>query len=369
MKFEELFDDISSTKNLAEEFVAAFSESNKKIFLFGCGIAGRLYAAYLDKYCVKIEGVVDNFKTSSDLPYPLFSLRDVITTYPKSECVFLIASPNGREQIQAQLLEEYAPCQIFSFDAARYLAFSDNEPASTKEFLISNREKIYKFYQSLSDEQSKRVLLSVLRGHITADSNDFSSVRTGEFYYPSDIIHFDDNEIMVELGANNGETLKEFAIQCPAFKRAYCFEPDPNSLSSLRSIANQYGGRVKIIEKGAWSCPNTLNFSSDGGAGASKLVPDVQEASFGIEVTAVDMEVSENITYMKMDIEGAELEALKGARQQILRNKPKLAISLYHKNEDIITIPQYLKSLVPEYHFYLRHHGMDDSDTVLYAII
>ena len=77
----------------------------------------------------------------------------------------------------------------------------------------------------------------------------------------------------------------------------------------------------------------------------------------------------EEVTFIKMDIEGAELKALKGAKNIILRDKPKLAISIYHKPEDIVEIPLFIKELVPEYKLYIRHYSNDSIETVLYAVI
>lgn len=74
-------------------------------------------------------------------------------------------------------------------------------------------------------------------------------------------------------------------------------------------------------------------------------------------------------TFIKMDIEGAELEALEGAKNTIVKSKPKLAICLYHKPDDLWKIPLYLKKLVPEYKFYIRHHSKVRWETVLYACI
>ena len=118
----------------------------------------------------------------------------------------------------------------------------------------------------------------------------------------------------------------------------------------------------------------TFTFSSDAGAfGSSHIVSSDAEgdsSTYQIEVAAVDEMVGEDITYMKMDIEGAELEALKGAEKQIRKNKPKLAVCVYHKPEDFLEIWGYLKSLVPEYRFYLRHHNAyNGSETVLYAVV
>ena len=76
----------------------------------------------------------------------------------------------------------------------------------------------------------------------------------------------------------------------------------------------------------------------------------------------------EKATFIKMDIEGSELEALKGAKNQIMNYSPRLAICVYHKREDLITIPQYIKKLVPEYKLYLRAHFPYASELVIYGI-
>lgn len=69
-----------------------------------------------------------------------------------------------------------------------------------------------------------------------------------------------------------------------------------------------------------------------------------------------------------MDIEGAELKALEGATECISKYSPQLAISVYHKPEDIIEIPMFIKSLNPKYRFWLRHYSLSWFDTVLYAV-
>ena len=76
----------------------------------------------------------------------------------------------------------------------------------------------------------------------------------------------------------------------------------------------------------------------------------------------------EGVTFIKMDIQGSELAALHGAENTIRKSKPKLAICIYHKPEDLITIPQYIYSVMPDYKLYLRNHQFISKETVLYAI-
>ncbi len=73
-------------------------------------------------------------------------------------------------------------------------------------------------------------------------------------------------------------------------------------------------------------------------------------------------------SFIKMDIEGFEAEALRGAKKSIAQHKPKLAISIYHKPEDFIVLPELIKSICPSYRFYLDHYTIFDADTILYAI-
>ena len=104
---------------------------------------------------------------------------------------------------------------------------------------------------------------------------------------------------------------------------------------------------------------------------SSKLSSDGDDGT-KISVTSIDTVCkNENVSYIKMDIEGSELEALKGAKATIERCKPKLAICVYHKKEDLITIPQYIRSgtsVGKDYKFYLRYHGVTPCELVLYAI-
>ena len=104
-----------------------------------------------------------------------------------------------------------------------------------------------------------------------------------------------------------------------------------------------------------------------GGLGAgSHLSGEGDQVVF---VTRIEDEIEERVTYIKMDVEGTELEALQGAEGLIKRYKPKLAICIYHKREDPIVILEYLHEMIPEYQFKIRHYTDSQHETVLYAYI
>lgn len=103
--------------------------------------------------------------------------------------------------------------------------------------------------------------------------------------------------------------------------------------------------------------------------GGSSIICDDGEVSISAVTIDETIRKGDKVTFIKMDVEGAELESLKGAKEIIIRDKPKLAISIYHKPEDMAAIPLYIKRLVPKYKFYIRHHSNGSSETVLYAIM
>ncbi len=130
-----------------------------------------------------------------------------------------------------------------------------------------------------------------------------------------------------------------------------------NNLAELENI--------EIITKGVSDKAGVLHFAASGTSSSAV----VSENGIEIEVTTIDETVKdEKITFIKMDIEGSELKALAGARDTIKRCRPRLAICVYHKSDDLMTIPQYIQNLVPDYKLYLRNYRADGTETVLYAL-
>ncbi len=176
-----------------------------------------------------------------------------------------------------------------------------------------------------------------------------------------------ENEIVVDAGSFDGQTESEIRKWGgEKIKKIYAFESDPENCKKCRAYFRENGLEdiVQFVEKGTWDKQEAVWIKATGTSGSSvRGKGDVQA-----ELTTIDSEVgSDKVTFIKMDIEGAELNALKGAKQTIMKNKPRLAICIYHKQEDIYKIPEYLLSLVPEYRFWIRHYCSNQWETVLYA--
>lgn len=149
------------------------------------------------------------------------------------------------------------------------------------------------------------------------------------------------------------------------YNKIFALEPEEDNYGKTSSALYNVKG-LTLLRKGAWSQEGTLSFSSNDQG--SRIISSGEQS---IETTSIDALAGDvAVTFIKMDVEGAELEALKGAEKTIRLRKPRLAICVYHKPEDILAIPEYILSLNPEYKFYMRHYGFDRMywETVLYAL-
>lgn len=195
-----------------------------------------------------------------------------------------------------------------------------------------------------------------------ANSKQIDLIRNQYF---DEVMNFEDGEVFVDGGSFDFDTSKKLMNLCNV-KKIYAFEPDVSNIEKVRTQINEMNlTNVEIISAGLWNCNTTLHFSSQGSI-MSKIDDN---GDSDISVVEIDEIIDDRVTFIKMDIEGSELKALQGAEKIIRKYKPKLAISIYHRLEDIIEIPNYIYQLVPEYKLYIRHYAFNESETVLYATI
>lgn len=182
-----------------------------------------------------------------------------------------------------------------------------------------------------------------------------------------DVIPFSDNEVFIDGGCFDLSTVTAFRKASPGCK-VYSFEPDKYNYASCKEKAEKLSltNCVTIENSGLWSDTETLHFNATSDAG-SRIT---ESGESKIEVTSLDEYFADKNalpTFIKMDIEGSEFRALEGAKNIIRKNKPRLAICVYHKPEDILSLPGYILELNDTYRFALRHYSLHATETVLYA--
>ncbi|MCX6901177.1 MAG: FkbM family methyltransferase [Verrucomicrobia bacterium] len=181
-------------------------------------------------------------------------------------------------------------------------------------------------------------------------------------------------DCVVDGGGCWGDTALYFARKAGPSGRVFTFEFTPTNLGIMRknlALNPSLESRVEVVERALWDRSGVSLGYTENGPG-TKLAEDKKEAMARTAVTmSIDDLVTEEhlpmIDFIKMDIEGAELTALKGARETMLRFKPRLAVCVYHRLEDFFDIPDYLESLGLNYRFFLRHFSIHAEETVLFA--
>ena len=237
----------------------------------------------------------------------------------------------------------------------------------TPSFILENEAFLRDFYDRLLDQHSKDSFVSYLLSKTRQDMKYLPPVFDKWQYFPQGMFELSDDESYFDCGAFTGDTIADFLKATGgAYRRIWAAEPDFSNYQKLmRYIENANLKNIEVVKKGVYSYAGNLPFKEDGSM--LSMITDTSDRT--IEVDTIDhIAAGEPVTYIKLDVEGAELSALKGAEQTIRAYKPILGISIYHKERDLIDIPAYIKYIVPEYSFYFRVHKKLAIDTVLYAV-
>lgn len=233
------------------------------------------------------------------------------------------------------------------------------------EDLIGNRNRYAALAHRLADDFSRRVLDAVVGFRLTFDPAILKPIVEWDLYGPANLLVYDNDEVYVDAGAYDGDSIRLFIDRVHGnFSRVIAFEPDTNTFQRLaKNFADD--GRVEPMNAGLHRRTATLRFDNAGTRGS--LLVD----QGGIEIKVVGLDEilrGERVSFVKMNIEGAELEALEGAREAITRWAPKLALSAYHRPSDLWEVAERVESLRPDYKLYLRQHDGGVIETVLYAV-
>lgn len=239
-----------------------------------------------------------------------------------------------------------------AFVAEARTAFAENEP------------RWHAMYDRLADAHSESVFEKLFAYRLTADPSHMEGFRVAladQYFEP--FAAPPPGAVFVDCGGFDGDTTEEFVRRHPDYGRVHLFEPSP--VNFAKAQVRLAGVRdVTFVPLGVSDVPARLAFDPD--AGSSSAVSGAGEAS--IEVTTLDAALAEPASFIKMDLEGWEMPALKGAARHIVEDRPILAIAVHHRVSDVWEIPEYVLSLGVDYDLHLRHYTEGWSETVMYFV-
>ena len=320
-------------------------ESTKPIVMYGMGNgADKILAVFSE---MRIE-VSDFFASDGFVRHQLFHGKTVMSYAEICERYndFIIVVSFG-----SQLAEVLA--NIYRLDEERELYIPDVPVVNDGElfdldFFKRHRNELYEACEMLGDELSKQTFCDVimyrltgrleyLRRHTVTPDEVFSGILDAKKY-----------RFTVDLGAYNGDSIRELAEFSPELLSVTAFEPDVRTFKKLTAFAETAPYRVEAHNLAAWNEDAVLEFTSGGNRNSTLIGSDAIKTGAKIKTvnaSHLDSVLSGECDYIKYDVEGAEYEAILGSRETILREKPQLLVSLYHRSEDIYRLPLLVKSL------------------------
>lgn len=328
--------------------------------IFGAGGRGRALLHALEQSGVRVEAFLENNRKAcggdvNGRPVVHFnSLADV------PDLPVIIAS--GWQEDIAEQLELVGRFDYYLMRIHCYFI---------PEQIHANFATLEQVHQALADEQSQNIFASIVKAYQLGETGYLRSADYPCYWHPQ--VSPEAGDIIIDGGAHIGDTLMDFHEKV-AFEHMHCFEPFPRSCARLSRLAEILGlkdKRASTVCKGLWSARSVQTLNIDAQSSHANRIGGSSGAGVDIETIDIDSYVQEQglprVDLIKLDVEGSELPALQGALETIKRFKPKLQVCIYHKPEDIWELPIFIRELVPEYRFYIGHHGARHVDSVLYA--
>lgn len=346
--------------------------TDKKIVLYGMGDGAEKIKAALDEKGIPLGDIMasDEFvRGHSFMGIRVKKLSEIEELYGDD---FIILMCFGTQI--PEVMEKIA------FISRKHELYAPNVPVTGEglfdlDFAKEHRSELLKVYELLADAQSKKVFENVIRYKLSGNLDYLTEVET-----PSDekfnLLNIGTEEIYADLGAYDGDTVIEFLNETSMqFAKIYAMEPDTKNYRKMKRRLYMIGSAIfEAYNCGAWDEDETVVFNLRSGR-SSTAVPSknmtLNPARFReIKMLKLDTILrGQPVTYLKMDVEGAEEKAILGAKQTIADFSPKLNIALYHRNEDMFKIPLLINSMQKKYKLYMRHHPyFPDWDTNLYAL-
>jgi FkbM family methyltransferase len=368
-----LIDYIKDVRHVEEEIFDAIKASPAPVVLWGAGEIAWCVWTYLCQHGIEPVCFCDNNPAKQGtvhLGLPVYGYDDFKKKSPQYGNKYHIVVATGiqyKEPIFSQLASANEKNPVW------YLCgFEICGEKINYHYICEHIHQFEEAYASLTDNFSKKVFINVLNAKISGNFNLYKEIMSHTEYFDEDVVHLSENEVFLDVGAYQGNAIIEFVKRTKEkYDGIIAFEPDKKTLSVLQAtIKKNVIQKVELHNKGAWDKHEVMHFH-DGREGGSRIAESVAAAfpANSIEVDAIDNILhGRRVTYISMDIEGAEHNAILGAEQTIKKWKPKMAVCVYHKREDLFDLLLLLKSFVPKYKFYMRHYTNNQTETVLYAV-
>jgi FkbM family methyltransferase len=356
-------------------FDRLLAERHGQLVLFGAGTLGRKALACLRGSGVEPLAFADNasakWGTQVD-GLTILSPRDAAETYGPSALFVVTIWSLGHSftDTRAKLGSLGCP-HVTSSSSLRWKFAAQMLPdycCDLPHKLYEQSDDVRRAASLWADDYSRREYLNHLKWRALGDLGALSAPVSEESYFLDSLYHMTPGEVFLDCGAYDGDTIRQLVLRNNKFKRVFAVEADPSNFRRLsawvESLDSDIARRIEPINTAVSARPGRLHFHATGAEGAH-LADDGEIVVDCVRID--DLVAKSEPTFIKMDIEGAEIDALQGANKAIKR-RPLLSICVYHRQNDLWRIPLFIHSVVPDYKFFLRPHDVDGWQLVCYAV-
>ena len=316
----------------------------REVLLYGMGDGADKIFDMCEKYSVNVVGVFASDDFSSGKTFRGFTVMkrsDALSLYP--DAVILLCFAVFRDDMMKNIIELSNVRELYAPDVAVM-----GGGLVTPETLRERSGDIKRFYEKLADDTSRTVLEKLLCYKLSGNIKPLIECESDR---ESDLKKLFDikNGGYIDLGAYRGDTIEEYISIFGEPGEVYAFEP---ARVNFRKLYENFGGRENyhLIEAAAYKEDGEISFSDKSGRGA-KI-----GGKRTVKCQRVDSVVKSGAEYIKIDVEGAELDALEGMKNTIKKSMPYISLSAYHRMWDIIDLGLYIAENYENYEIFLRHH-------------
>lgn len=346
------------------------------LVVYGCGYKAACIIQGLHDYEIKhFKVCVDRKYFKSGKIVDGHEVCDLETTLSNGERAYdiIVAFEGYKPDLLYKKIHDnnWKVKQILWLDVASHFWMKPQIFSVARSYYEKFDRELYDLYETLQDNLSKKNLISFINQRISGNydySKNLISDAADE-YFPKELLDSQENFALIDCGAFDGDDTKRFFNIYKG--HSFVIEPDKNNNilveNNLKNLEN-----VEIVNKATSDKDGEILSFAEGGNMGSGIV---DESDVKVSTITIDSLWKKNLdkfvrrkAILKMDIEGMELKTLQGAKNFIKENHPILSICVYHKPEDIIDIPKFIKNIDPSYNLFLRRYDSGFRDTVLYAI-
>ena len=350
-------------------YLKAIKYINYRKVVLGTGLTAELYNSSFEYEQIGSDLFIDDYKPITTFHNkPVYKMEQFLEINKKKK-YFVLAACLGEESAK-KMADNLSKNNLEFMNADAYI-------------LSLHKDKVLQIFDWLQDDLSKKTYYSLILRRIgelsEIDKSEYTFSINESYLALPRFRQVDNSETIVDIGAYVGDSIEAMIWKRQGkFKKIYAFEPDSNNLKALRKRINRLSeewGLDKskfIIEAcGVGEKANEIRIAKNKTTSSDssfKIIETKDKDSEVIKITTIDDYFKEEkVTILKADIESMEYNMLLGAEKVIKRDKPAIAICIYHNPSDMYRIPHLLKSYNPDYKLDVRQHYDSLPETVLYC--